>query len=189
MRRDAAAAAAILTFVLSTGGSVADDPRLEVLEALRAGAEADARGLVTEARSRFSRAVAVAEDRLPGTILEANALDGLAFHLLSSDDVEAAIPLYERSLALYRALLAGDQPRVATSLLNLAVAESRAGRIDDARRHAGGALDIWSRLPPGRTVGMADALQLLANLARRAGDEDDAAVLDRRAREARAAHS
>ena len=178
-------AAATLAIVLSVGASLADDPRLEVLSAMRAGAEADADGRTPDARSQHTRAVTIAEARMPGTILEANAVDGLAFHLLSADDPTEAIPLYERSLALYRRLLTGDQPRIATTLLNLAVAESRASRNDDARRHAREALTIWSRLPPGRSAGTADALQLLANLARCAGDNAEADDLNRRARAAR----
>ena len=189
MRRNAAAIAATLTIVLATGMSIAADLRLEVQEAMRAGAAADADGLHTEARAHHERAVTVAESGLRGTILEANAVDGLAFHHLASDSAAEAIPLYERSLELYRRLLAGDQPRVATTLHNLAVAESRAGRPDDARRHATEALAIWSRLPAERTAGMADTLQLLANLARRAEQEGEAEALDRRARDARATGS
>ena len=189
MRRHAAAMVAFFTLLSISGAAVADDPRFEVLQATRAGADAEADGRTADALRHHERAVEVATSRLAGSILEANALDGLAFHHLSYGDPASAVPLYERSLELYRRLLSGDQPRVATTLHNLAVAESRTGRPDDAGRHAGEALEIWSRLPAGRTAGMADTMQLLANLARRAGQPGEAEALDRRARNARTSGS
>jgi tetratricopeptide (TPR) repeat protein len=152
--------------------------RAEVASALRAGHAAASSGDDAVAVRHLERAVRLAAERLPDTIDEANALDALAFHHLNHDRDRQAATLYVDVLAAYRARVGPDQPRVATTLHNLAVALWRGGRAAEAEARAREAVEIWDRLPEGRRAGRDDSLQLLANLARAAGHPDEADRLE-----------
>jgi tetratricopeptide (TPR) repeat protein len=136
-----------------------------IREESSAARDAEMRGNEVQEILHLERAAALARERLPGTIHEANAVDALAFAFLRAGRYAEAIPLYVESLDRYRSLLRGDQPRIATSLHNLAVVEWRAGRAEAARRHAAEAVLLWDRLPSGRATGRADTVRLLEHLA------------------------
>jgi len=184
MRTSMAVAVVALAALVAPHARAADDDRtaarVEVARALRSAERAARDGHDPEAVAELERAVAIAADRLPGTLDAANARDALGSWLLAHGRPDEAIAHLEAGLASYRVLLAGPQPRVATSLHNLAVAESRAGRSDAARTRALEALETWDRLPADRRHGRDDTLQLLANLARREGREDEARALEAR---------
>ncbi len=81
----------------------------------------------------------------PDSLLHARALDGLADLARRRERFDEAAGLYGRSIPMLERLLGEDQPRVATSIHNLGVAELGRGRPERAAACFAEAAAIWSR--------------------------------------------
>jgi len=92
-------------------------------------------------------------------------------------DAATAIAEHERALALRREHAAGDDPRVADSLVNLGNALADAGRFDDADRALAEAEPLFRKLYGDRHPKLASALHARGLVLHRRGDDGTAATL------------
>jgi len=96
----------------------------------------------------------------PPAMLLARAVDGLADVERVAGSLAEAATLYERALPLWRRVLGPDQPRVATTLQNLAMVRLELGDTAQAAAALREALAIWDGWSdaPAAEVGAARAL-------------------------------
>ena len=80
-----------------------------------------------------------------GGLLVTRAVDGLADLYRGQQRWSEAAPLYDRSVRSWERLLGPDQPRLATSLQNLAIVYLRLDRHDEASSLATRAAGIFER--------------------------------------------
>ena len=78
-------------------------------------------------------------------LLVARALDGLADLCVAQGRLAEAQGHYRRAAGLWEKLLGPQQPRLATTLHNLAVVELELDQLEAARSHVLAALEIWGR--------------------------------------------
>ncbi|WP_327694424.1 tetratricopeptide repeat protein [Streptomyces sp. NBC_00459] len=95
------------------------------------------------------------------------------FHQVVRDDTEAAVPAFERALAL--ATRAGDRLTMSYALRHLGFADHMAGRLTEARAHLEESTRLRREL--GFLPGVAANLVGLAHLAAQQERRDDAAAL------------
>jgi ATP/maltotriose-dependent transcriptional regulator MalT len=115
------------------------------------------RGYHREARARLSRLLARSPAR---TAVRAEALDGAGFLAVRQNDYDAATPLLEEALAIWREL--GDKRGTARTLLRYGVVPHHQGRFEEARAMLEESLALSREL--GRSQGVEMALHYLADL-------------------------
>ncbi|TAH34899.1 MAG: serine/threonine protein kinase [Planctomycetota bacterium] len=95
----------------------------------------------------------IGQDPAPTTLLRATALNALALNLKLQGRLEQAESCYQTALESFRALLGGDDDRVASVLLNLSGLRMQRGQLEDALDLAQQALAIFRRvLPEGHSA-------------------------------------
>ena len=134
---------------------------------IRSAERAVAHGRLDEAADAYLRIVEEAERIEDRSLLHVRALDGLAALRLGQGQYGEAERLYVRCIPLWERLLGVDQPRIAVTLTNLAVARMNGGDCDGARETFDRALVILDAAGEHGSAGAATARDGLLELDRR----------------------
>ena len=140
--------AALLVAPLAGGGMPpASEPRAERMDAWRASLaaadEARVEGRRDEAERLYVEVIDAAARTGERNLLLARALDGLADLCRLAGRYPEARTHYLESAAMLERMLGPGQPRLATTLHNLAVVEWNLGEAQAAETHLARALAIW----------------------------------------------
>ena len=109
-------------------------------------------------------------------LLVARAVDGMADLCAERGRLAEAWDYYRRAAGLWEKLLGPQQPRLATTLHNLAVVELALDKLEAARGHVLAALDIWEQSLGADSTQARESQALrervVARLSRDRGDKD-----------------
>jgi len=155
-------------------------------ETMRRAAAAAARGDLTAAERGYADALEIAEALGNGSLRHARAADGLADVWRLQERYEEAEQGYRETLASFERLLGEDQPRVATTMHNLAVVLLERGLTAEAEDLFRRSREIWERRLGENSVEVAVSLEATAALLQRTERWQQAQALLERAERIRA---
>ena len=145
------------------------------------GMVAAAAGQVDEAVTLLRAALVAAQDLGEDDLRLATAKSNLALIRLRKDDVAGAGPLLKEALDMRRRILGGGHPRVADSLIDLAVYYQAAGKGNEAEITLGKALSVRETLFGPADERSLEVLDRLRDLAMANGRLDEAIRIGLRA--------
>jgi tetratricopeptide (TPR) repeat protein len=148
------------------------------LESWRDGMERSASlrdaGRYDEAESLLRNALELVESNGPGTLRHARSLDDLAYLHLLAGRHDQAVELYIETVPMWERLLGKRQPRLATSLQNLAVAYINLEKYEEAEPVMLRALSIWKSTFGPDSAETTGALMTYESILRRTGRGSEA---------------
>lgn len=133
-----------------------------------------------DALDTLERALAISERHGNGSLRHAISLDAVGRAHLAAGRAERAEIAFRTSLPMLRGFLGPGQPRVATTLHDLAVARWKLERRDEALEAVDEALAIWRATLGEDHVHAVHSLQLRAHLLRETGRAEDADAIEAR---------